>query len=198
VKGVTAMDTMAAVAEIARKYDRDRAHSEKVADFSLAIFDDLLELHRYGRDERILLKVAGILHDIGYSQPDQKPHNKASRDLILGLEIPGMSEIEKYTSAQIARYHRGELPDASEHSHFASLSKEHREIVEWLAGMLRVADALDCGHEDIVRRLAVEVGKNDLIFSLDTRGDCGEQIKRAREKEELLVIKSGKEIKYRF
>lgn len=186
------------VSEIAKTYDRDPAHSEKVANFSLVIFDDLQTLHRYGRDERQMLKMAGILHDIGYSQNDQRPHNKASRDMILEMDIPGLSNTEKLTTALIARYHRGELPDASQHQHFASLPRDQREIVEWLAGILRVADALDCRHLDIVRKLAVEVGNRQLTFSLDAKTDCREQVKRAREKEELLVVKSGKEIKYRY
>jgi exopolyphosphatase/guanosine-5'-triphosphate,3'-diphosphate pyrophosphatase len=192
----TAVDTIGRIKEISRTYDRDPAHSEKVVDFSLAIFDDLQKLHRYGSDERSLLKMAGILHDIGYSQSDQRPHNKASRDMILEMDIPGINDTEKLTTALVARYHRGELPDASQHQHFASLSDGSRDIVEWLAGILRVADGLDCGHTDAVRKLAVEVSNRQLIFSLDAKRDCREQIKRAREKEELLVIKSGKEIKY--
>jgi exopolyphosphatase/guanosine-5'-triphosphate,3'-diphosphate pyrophosphatase len=112
------------------------------------------------------------------------------------MDIPGISDIEKLTTALVARYHRGELPDASQHQHFASLSEGRRDTVEWLAGILRVADGLDCGHTDVVRKLAVEVSNRQLIFSLDARRDCREQIKRAREKEELLAIKSGKEIKY--
>ena len=192
----TAVDILGMVKEISRTYDRDPAHSEKVVDFSLAIFDDLQKLHRCGSNERSLLKIAGFLHDIGYSQSDQRPHNKASRDMILEMEIPGISDTEKLTAALVARYHRGELPDASQHQHFASLSVGRRDTVEWLAGILRVADGLDCGHTDAVRKLAVEVSNSQLIFSLDAKKDCREQIKRAREKEELLVIKSGKEIKY--
>jgi exopolyphosphatase/guanosine-5'-triphosphate,3'-diphosphate pyrophosphatase len=191
-----AIDTIDMIRDVSRKYDRDPDHSLKVTDFSLDIFDDLQKLHHYGSDERSLLKMAGILHDIGYSQSDQRPHNKVSRDMILEMDIPGISDTEKLTAALVARYHRGELPDASQHQHFASLSDGRRDTVEWLAGILRVADGLDCGHTDVVKKLAVEVTNRQLIFSLEAKRDCREQIKRAREKEELLVIKSGKEIKY--
>ena len=193
----SAVDTMEIINAIAVIYDRDPDHSAKVTDFALAIFDKLGPLHHYGPEERQLLEMAGRLHDIGYSQAEQKPHNKTSRDLILNMVIPGISDSDKLVFAQIARYHTGELPDADEHRHFSELSHDQREVVEWLSAILRVADALDCKHLNVVKNIDLDLTNQEIIFTLDADGDCRKQIKRAREKEELLVKMTGKEIKYR-
>ncbi len=193
----TAIDTMEVIGTIALIYDRDPQHSARVTDLSLSIFDGLYSLHGYGAAERRLLEMAGMLHDIGYSQPAQKPHNKASRDLILSMDIPGINEIDKLTFELVTRDHTGELPHAGEHRHFSELSDNRRQIVKWLAGILRVADALDCKHLGVVKKVTVEIEDEKIIFSLDIDGDCRKQIKRSREKEDLLVKMTGKEIKYR-
>ena len=185
------------VTAIASIFDRDPDHSAKVTALSLAIFEDLYPLHSYGPKERRLLEMASLMHDIGYSKPEQKPHNKISRDLFLKMNIPGMSDLDKLTFALVTQYHTGELPDAHDHPHFSDLPEDRKEVVEWLAGILRVADALDCKHLNVVKKVEAEIGKQNIVFSLDVNGDCQKQIKRAHEKEELLVKKSRKAIKYR-
>ena len=120
-----------------------------------------------------------------------------SRDLILKMSIQGISDLDKLTFALVTQYHTGELPDAHEHRHFSELPEDRKEVVEWLAGILRVADALDHQHLNVVKKVNVEIGKQHIVFSLDVNGNCQKQIKRAHEKEDLLVKKSRKAIKYR-
>jgi exopolyphosphatase/guanosine-5'-triphosphate,3'-diphosphate pyrophosphatase len=193
----TEIEPASLVTAIASIFDRDPDHSARVTEFSLAIFEDLYPLHSYSPAERRLLEMASLMHDIGYSKPEQKPHNKISRDLILKMNIPGMSDLDKLTFALVTQFHTGELPDANEHRHFSELPEERKEVVEWLAGILRVADALDHQHLNVVNRVNAEIGKQHIVFSLDANANCQKQIKRAHEKEELLVKKSRKAIKYR-
>ena len=90
-----------------------------------------------------------------FPEPDQRPHNKTSRDMILEMDIPG---VRRYRKIDLCP--DGPLPHRRVAGCRASTSISHgcpderREIVEWLAGILRVADALDCKHLDIVRKLA--------------------------------------------
>jgi len=193
---IVANDMREVIKAVSTVYDRDPAHSARVTSLALTMFDELNAMHNLGASERLLLEMAGIMHDIGYSLDPSKPHNKLSRDLILGTDLPGLTDDEKLTCALVARYHTGELPDASQHRHFALLSEDRREVVEWLAGILRVADALDNKHVDVVKRLLLDVDERAITLTLDVSGDCRRQIKRAREKEALLVRKSGRSIKY--
>lgn len=189
-------ETMRFVVNAARTYDPDPAHNEQVTLLSLALFDGLRGLHGFGPAERRLFEIASRLHDIGWSQVVSGKHHKLSRDFILKLDIPGLDERDRLLCALVARYHTKALPDASRHRQFASLDPGRRELVEWLAGMLRVADGLDCTHASSIRALACGVGKRTLTIRLTTNADCRTEAERARQKQVLLERKTGRKIRY--
>jgi len=189
--------TMPFVIKTARTYDPDPAHNEQVTNLALALFDGLRGFHGYGPTERRLLEIAGRLHDIGWARVVSGKHHKMSRDMILERDIPGLDKRDQMTCALIARYHTKAPPDASRHRGFASLDAERRELVEWLAGMLRVADGLDCSHAKTVGRVACEVSRKAIAITLKSAGDCRTEIARARQKHDLLEGKTGRRIKYR-
>ena len=190
-------ETMAFVIKTARTYDPDPAHSEQVTALALALFDGLRLLHGYGPGERRLLEIAGRLHDIGWSRGVSGKHHKLSRDLILELDIPGVDEEDRFLCALVARYHTKALPDESRHRGFASLDSHRRQLVEWLSGMLRVADGLDGSHAKSIGGLVCEVGGKTLTIHLEAAGDCRMEVERARQKQELLERKTGRRIQYR-
>ena len=99
--------------------------------------------------------------------------------------------------ALIARYHTKALPDASRHKRFASLDPDRRVLVEWLAGMLRIADGLDCNHANVVRRLACDVHDKAIKIGVRAAGDCRMEIEEAREKQGLLERISKRKIEYK-
>ncbi len=189
--------TMSFVIQTARTYDPDPAHSEQVTSLALALFDGLRALHEYGPGARRLLEIAGRLHDIGWSRAVSGKHHKLSRDLILELPIPGLDKRDQLACALIARYHTKAMPDASRHRRFASLDPDRRELVEWLAGMLRVADGLDCSHAKAVGRLRCEVRRKAIAIHLQSAGDCRTETEGARQKHDLLEGKTGRRIEYR-
>jgi exopolyphosphatase/guanosine-5'-triphosphate,3'-diphosphate pyrophosphatase len=189
--------TMQFVVKTARTYDPDPAHSEHVTTLALALFDELRGLHGYGPGERRLLEIAGRLHDVGWSRGVSGKHHKLSRDLILELDIPGLDERDRLLCALVARYHTKALPDASRHRQFASLNPNRRELVEWLAGILRVADGLDRTHARIIGGLACDVSDKAVVIRLEVTGDCRMEVEGARKKQDLLEQKTGRRIEYR-
>lgn len=188
---------MSFVMEAARTYDPDPAHNEQVTTLALALFDGLRALHGYGLPERRLLEIAGRLHDIGWSRVVTGQHHKLSRDMILDLDIPGLDDQDQLICALVARYHTKALPDKSRHRRFASLDPRKRKLVEWLAGILRVADGLDCTHANAVRRLSCRVGSRAVTVHLEVSGDCRTEVGRAIQKQDLLVRKAGRKILFR-
>jgi len=61
---------------------------------------------------------------------------------------------------------------------------------------LRVADALDNSHTNVVKRLKLKISDKSLIVHLKTNGDCKDEIRRARRKQDLLIKKTGRTIAY--
>ncbi len=189
--------TMQFVAKTARAYDPDPGHSEQVTILALALFDGLHGLHGYGPMERRLLEIASGLHDIGWSRVVSGKHHKLSRDMILELDIPGLDERDRLLCALIARYHTKALPDASRHRQFALLDSNQRELVEWLAAILRVADGLDCNHASVINQLGCDVGNKAITIQMQANGDCRTEIEGARQKQDLLERKTGRRVEYR-
>jgi exopolyphosphatase/guanosine-5'-triphosphate,3'-diphosphate pyrophosphatase len=188
--------TMSFVIKSARTYDPDPTHSEQVTTLALAIFDGLRSLHEYGPVERRLLEIAGRLHDVGWSRAVSGKHHKLSRDLILELDIPGLDKQDRLLCALIARYHTKTMPDASRHRRFALLDSDRRTLVEWLAGILRVADGLDCSHARAIRGLTSDVRGKAIVIRLEAPGGCQVEVEGARKKQDLLERKTGKRIDY--
>jgi exopolyphosphatase / guanosine-5'-triphosphate,3'-diphosphate pyrophosphatase len=193
----TSNGTRTFVVKTVQALDPDPAHSENVTNLALALFDGLRSLHQYSSGQRRLLEIASRLHDIGWSQTVSGKHHKLSRDLILGLDIPGFDDKDRFLCALIARYHTKALPDASRHKRFASLDADRRALVEWLAGMLRLADGLDCNHTNTVKRLACDVRNKAITIRIEAAADCQMEVERARQKQELLERRTGRRIEYR-
>jgi len=189
--------TIAYVIAIAKRYDRELSHSEHVTDLVLVLFDELRNIHGYGPAERRLLEIAGRLHDIGWYRAAPGKHHKHSYDMIEELDIPGLNRQERLICALIARYHTKALPAAERHKPFASLDGDKRELVEWLAGLLRVADGLDCSHQKCVEKVWCEVDNKTIKINLKTVGDCRMEVEKALQKQELLLKKTGREITYK-
>lgn len=182
--------------EISRKYDPDPDHGRHVAQLALAIFDGLQDIHDLGKRPRQLLEIASLLHDIGWSRVVAGKHHKLSRDMIQKMDIPGIDNQERFICALIARYHTKALPDAMRHRQFASLDPSKRNLVEWLAGILRVADGLDTSHAGLIVRVNCRIDSNVIRIELDSISDCRREVEKARQKQELLVKKTGRMIEY--
>lgn len=129
---------------LANRYRVDRGHSQQVRRLSCSLFDQLQELHGLGRHDRLLLKVAAILHEVG-TYVSSKRHHKHSQYLILNSEIFGLSRRDVEIVGLLARYHRRGEPNDEERS-YAELDLDNRLRVQKLAAILRVADALDRAH----------------------------------------------------
>ncbi|MFA5309911.1 MAG: hypothetical protein WC370_10580 [Dehalococcoidales bacterium] len=188
--------TMLKVDEISRTCDSDPGHNEQVTLLALAFFDALVPLHHYGVAERRLLEIAGRMHDIGWSRTVLKKHHKLSGQMIMECDIPGLDDADKTLCALIARYHTKALPNAARHRKFASLSPRQRDMVEWLAAILRTADALDSSHTSVIKKLKLKIGEDTLTIQLETNGDCWDEIRRVRRKHDLLLKKTGRSIVY--
>lgn len=188
--------TMSEVDEISRIYDSDPGHNEQVTFLALTFFNALIPLHQYGEKERRLLEIASRMHDIGWSRTVLKKHHKLSGKMILVLDIPGLDYPDKILCSLIARYHTKALPDASKHQQFAALNDKNRDIVEWLAAILRVADALDSSHNSVIKRMKIKITKKTVTVHLDTNSDCWDEIRRVRQKQDLLVKKIKRTMVY--
>ncbi len=164
-----AKSVLHACTRLGQRYQFDEAHGARVSDFAASLFDDLQAVHAFGERERLLLRAAAILHDIGdFVRYDG--HHKHSYYLIQHADIMGLTPDERAIVANIARYHRKSVPDPT-HPNFRELDRDARGKVRGLAAILRIADALDREHRGKVTsaRAVVERSKNQVLLFI--RGD---------------------------
>ena len=161
--------TIASALSVARKYHAEDQHVRHVAELAVRLFDLLAEEHGMGDRERLLLHVAALLHEVG-KLIKGSGHHKHGAYIVANSEIFGIDEDDLAVVANVVRYHRRALPQAS-HPMYMSLSREQRLAVSKLAAILRVADALDVSHLGRVDRFVAERTEDLLRLSCGYQGD---------------------------
>jgi exopolyphosphatase/guanosine-5'-triphosphate,3'-diphosphate pyrophosphatase len=160
---------IASAVNIGRKYHFDEKHAKHVTKLALKMFDQLADEHGLDQHGRLLMEVAGILHDIG-NYVRASGHHKHSQYLISNSEIFGFSSGDIRILSNIVRYHRKSSPSNS-HTNFISLKREDRLTVMKLASILRVADALDRSHIQKVNDIKLERNEDELTIRCSCPGD---------------------------
>ena len=145
---------------LANRYRVDRSHAQQVRKLAISLFDQLQQLHNLSRHDRLLLKVAAILHEVGtFINP--KAHHRHGQYIILNSEIFGLSRKDVEIIGMLARYHRHGAPTTADLS-YASLDQPDRLRMQKLAAMLRVADALERAHSHRISDFSVRFNNRRL------------------------------------
>jgi CHAD domain-containing protein len=162
--------------------DPDVHHSRLVARLALQLYDGLARMGVLGEDQdhqRELLQAAAVVHEVGRST-GKKGHHKTTRQLVQDLERPfPWSRQDLAVVAFVARYHRGSLPGRTQ----PGLPTPVRPLAQRLAGILRLANALDADHEGRIQRIRVSKPGDFLIIhadGFDGHGNLAERIAGAR------------------
>ncbi len=156
--------TLASALNIGRKYRIDEVHAQYVRKIALKIYDAMRVELGFQSDDRFLLEIASLLHDvgtfIGESNHEEHSHYIISHSNLFGLEKASLNII-----ALIARYHRGPVT-LPEEEDFTSLPRKERMKVLKLSAILRIAEALDRGHEQHIPDINVFLRENRLVLEV--------------------------------
>ena len=149
--------------------DPDVHHSMHVSRLALQLYDTLPS--KTGKaadvDERAILQVAALLHDVGLSKKS-KDHHKTTRRLMLNLKPPlGWSHTELSLAAAVARYHKGALPRAGQKA-LTGLTTLQRRTAIRLAAILRLANAFDAERAGQIHK--VEAGRQNGFLTIAAEG----------------------------
>jgi exopolyphosphatase/guanosine-5'-triphosphate,3'-diphosphate pyrophosphatase len=160
---------LASAHALGEKYNYDARHARHIAFVSLRLFDELKSEHGLDPRDRLLLEVAALLHDIGLFV-NLRAHHKHSQYLISAAEIFGLSRDDLLVVSNIARYHRRGLPQRS-HIPYMALDREAKIVVNKLAAILRLANALDSDHQQKVKNLRVRQEGSVIALEVEGAGD---------------------------
>ena len=146
------------------------SHSRQVARLALEIFDSTRALHGLDAEDRELLELAALLHDIG-EHVSRDGHARHSAYLIENGDLRGFSPVEIQMLACLGRYHVRGRPRESFQA-WDSLERKDRDRVNKMLALLRIADGLDASHDSVVGHVGVELSGAAVEMVVSARGDA--------------------------
>ncbi len=172
------------VLRLAERCSFDRPHARHVTRLAVEIFDATRGRHRLELRDRALLEYAAMLHDVG-QHISHRQHHKHSYYLIKHGDLRGFDPTEIEVMANVARYHTGGGP-SRRHVAFGSLSRADRKRVLVLAGILRLAEALDRSHRQRIRSVVRAPRARGVVLRCHATGDVELEMWGARRHGDLL------------
>jgi exopolyphosphatase/guanosine-5'-triphosphate,3'-diphosphate pyrophosphatase len=136
---------LASARYLGRKYKNDENHAGKVLEMAEIIFAKTKSLHKLSNNDLIILQVAAYLHDIG-RYVNGREHHKHSEYLIAQANLPGLQRKQIQLAAITARNHR-RFPVKYGNNLRLRLSGKEKLRIRKLTAILRLANALDLGHD---------------------------------------------------
>jgi len=145
-------------------------HSRQVARLAVELFDSTVALHGLDSEDRELLELAALLHDIG-EHVSRDGHARHSAYLIENGDLRGFSPVEIQLLSCLGRYHVRGRPRESFHA-WETLERKDRDRVLRMLSLLRIADGLDAAHDSVIGHVGVELSGTRVEVVVSARGDA--------------------------
>ncbi len=161
-------DIVASAYYLSRRYKCNKTHIERTTDYALKIFDSVKKIHGMGKQERLQLQIAAILHECGNFI---NLHDGANNSyyIVANTEIIGLSHKERLEVANIIKYNVETLPSKDVIAH--ELGMCDYIIIAKLAAILRIANVLDKSHMQKIEDITVSMKDNQMIITAKTYED---------------------------
>ncbi len=138
----------------------EASHSEHTTRLALELFEATGAWHGLGQECGEWLEAAGLLANVGLFVSHDRHHLHSYYVIRNSDLLVGFTDHEIEIIAQVARYHRKSAP-RPRHPEFARLAEDDQATVRTLAGILRVAVALDRTRAGLVKNVSVRSAKGD-------------------------------------
>ena len=174
-------DIIACAKNISKRYMGSVKRAETLESITLTIFDALKKRSGLSARDRLLLRIAAILHDCGkyvslYNLGD------CSYNIIMSTEIIGLSNSEREIVANVVKFNHMEFEsyEAIASSHLIS-SDQYLRITK-LSAILRVANGLDRSHKQKFKDIKVHIKDKEFMITVNTDKDITLEIGLLRER----------------
>ncbi len=173
----------------------EQVHGEQVARLALQVHDGCEALGLLDGEGREHLEAGALLANVGLAISHSGHHLHSYYVIRNSERLTGFTDHEVELIAQIARYHRKSAPKAS-HEAFAHLRAGDQRTVRTLAGILRVAAALDRTYAGLVQSVSCELEGDALVLRVDAGdADVDLELYTAEDRKGLLEQALGTEVR---
>lgn len=155
--------------QLGRKFQFDADHAAQTARLAGQLFDQSRVLHNLGEEERLLMEVGALLHDIGHFV-NTLDHDRHGHYILKANPLIGLNDRQQDVVANLIRYHRRSFPSPDD-PNFKALPQKERLTVNKLSALIRLADGLDVSHTHRVTRVTLVRKKKSWELTLHGKGD---------------------------
>lgn len=174
---------------VMKRYHIYNNHSQHVAKLSLELFEGLKTHHDFTENDRKLLYVAAMLHDIGM-HIEYYNHHRHGFYLTINSRVYGIDNEETIQAAFLVAMHREAKFKEDMEPYKMVVDKIRLEQLKKLSFFLRMAEKLDRSESQVVKKLKVDAKASTVNIQLISDEDM--------ELEKILSQEFGKEFEERF
>lgn len=174
-------DILAAARNLAKRYQCGKAHIKACEQLALNIFDKTKKIHGLSARERLLLRIAVILHGCG-KYISMSNVGECSYHIIMSMDIIGISKEEKEIIANIARYNTVPFEDYYVVGGRSLITRENYLVITKLTAILRIVNALDRSHKQKLDDAKLTLKERTLSINITTNADLSLEKKEFEEK----------------
>ncbi|WP_394924220.1 exopolyphosphatase [uncultured Robinsoniella sp.] len=164
-------DIIAAARNISKRYQCNKGHIKALEDLAIPIFDKLKKVHGMNARDRLLLRIAVILHGCG-KYISLSNVAECSYSIVMATEIIGLSHVEREIIANVVKYNTMDFSyyDVTE-GRITEISKDEYLKIAKLTAILRVTNALDRSHKQKFKDVRLSFRENELLIIAETQED---------------------------
>ena len=185
-------DIIACARNISKRYMGSRRRGETLEKIALTIYDSMKKVHGLGKRERLLLRIATLLHDCG-KYISLVNLGECSYNIIMSTEIIGLSHVEREIVANVVKYNHMDFDYNEAMGSDGSLTSKDYLTIAKLTAILKIANGLDRSHKQKFKNVKTTLKEEQLIITVDASVDItlekGLFAKRAEFFEEVYSVR---------
>ena len=163
-------DIIACAKNISKRYMGSRRRSETLEKIALTIYDSMKKVHGLGKRERLLLRIATLLHDCG-KYISLVNLGECSYNIIMSTEIIGLSHVEREIVANVVKYNHMDFDYYEAMGRDGSLTRKEYLTIAKLTAILKIANGLDRSHKQKFKNVKTTLKEEQLIITVDASLD---------------------------
>lgn len=154
---------------ISKRYMGSKRRGETIEAIALTIYDSMKKIHGLSKRERLLLRLAALLHDCGkyISMVDLA---ECSYQIIMATEIIGLSHAEREIVANVVKFNHSTFAYYEELNN-KNFDRSDYLVMAKLTAILRIANGLDRSHKQKFSDIKAVHKGSEFIITVDTSED---------------------------